>query len=126
MPERQKPLQRHQIVPILVVVMSGSCLFAQGTSLSLASGSGTQGGSVALNLSMTASGNAPSGVQWKLSYPTSDVSSLSTAAGPALTAAGKAVNCSAASGSITCLASGMNANPIGNGVVAVVTVNLTP
>ena len=64
-------------------------------------------------------------MQWTLSYSASDIVSVNISAGAALTAVGKTVTCSSGTGSVTCLASGMNANPIGNGVVAVVAVQLS-
>src|SRR5688572_20266480 len=126
MPDPKQRSPQLHLVALFTVLASGNCLFAQNSSLSLGSGLGVRGGSVSLNLSLTVSGSAPSALQWKLSYATSNVSSISIAAGPALTAKAKGVNCRSTSGSIICLASGTNANTIGSGVVAVVTVNLTP
>src|SRR5262249_46852537 len=54
-----------------------------------------------------------------------DLLSLTAVAGPALTAAGKTLQCNSASGSVRCMASGSNNTTIGNGVVAIVTANLT-
>src|SRR5437016_5865615 len=93
-------------------------------SLSLASGTAVQGGSVSLNLSLSAS--TASALQWTLSYAAADVASVSVAAGPALTAAGKTIQCSTGIGSTICLAWGMNSTVIANGVVAVVTATLAP
>ena len=108
------------------VLLMTSSAQSQTASLSLRSGSASRGGSVALNLGLSASGAGPGSLQWTLSYPTSDVVSLSTTVGAALTAAGKSLNCSPKSGSVTCVASGINGNGIANGVVAVVTVTLSP
>src|SRR5581483_6846671 len=85
------------------------------------------GGTVALSLSLSSSAPVPpSALQWTLTYATSDVLSISAAAGPVLTAAGKTITCQAGSGTLSCLASGMNGSTIANGVAAVVTVTLTP
>ena len=101
-----------------------TCIFAQGSSLTLDSGSSVKGGSVSLNLSLTGgNGGAPAGLQWTLAYPSSDLS-LSILPGPALTAANKTLTCAASTGQLTCVASGMNATTIGDGVVAVVTANV--
>ncbi|HTX35795.1 MAG TPA: putative Ig domain-containing protein, partial [Bryobacteraceae bacterium] len=71
---------------------------------------------------MTAgSGGSPAGLQWTLTYPSSDITSFSVAAGSALTAAGKTLSCGSGTGQVICVASGINANTVGNGVVAVVT-----
>jgi uncharacterized protein (TIGR03437 family) len=98
---------------------------AQNTSLTLASGSAVKGGVLSLNLSLSAAASAPAGLEWTLSYPASDVVSLSMAAGPALSAAGKTLNCSSAVGAVTCLAAGANANTIASGIVAVATATLS-
>ncbi len=77
-----------------------------------------------MNLSLTIGGTkGPAGLQWTLSYP-SDVTSLTIAAGPALTGASKSLSCSTGAGSLTCVASGMNANQIAAGTVAVVTATI--
>ena len=97
---------------------------AGSDSLALSSGTAAANGTVALSLVLTSpAGNEPSDIQWKLTYPPASVVSISANSGPALTAAGKALNCFGAAGQFACLASGMNAGIISNGTVAVV--NLT-
>jgi hypothetical protein len=113
---------KQRIILFLLFLLSGSFAFSQ-TTLNVASGSAVQGGSVPLNVSLTAS-ISPAALQWTVSYAPGDVASVSIAAGAALTAAGKTITCNAISGSTTCVAAGMNANTIGNGAVAVVTVTL--
>jgi uncharacterized protein (TIGR03437 family) len=66
-------------------------------------------------------GNQPAAIQWTLSYPAPSVVNFAVTAGPALTAAGKILNCSANSGAYTCIAAGINANLIANGIVGIVT-----
>ncbi len=119
-------LARRQIRLLLPVLLSGSSVFAQSPALSLASGSAIKGGSLSLNLSLTSGTSAPAGLEWTLSYPVNDIISLSVSSGPALAAAGKTLNCNASAGAVMCLASGLNANTIASGVVAVVTANLSP
>ena len=121
-----RTLAKHQIVALLAMLLSGSFAYAQGPSLSLASGSALKGGALSLNLSLNAATSIPAGLQWTLSYSPSDISSLSATAGPALTGAGKTLNCNSSTGSVMCLASGMNATNINSGVVAVVTATLSP
>src|SRR6202011_4321989 len=105
---------------------SGSFAYSQTPSLTLSAGSGAQGSSVPLNLSLNApTGQAPTALQWTLSYAPGNIVSVNLVNGAALTGAGKTLNCTAQVGSVACLASGMNANSIGNGVVAVVTVTLS-
>jgi uncharacterized protein (TIGR03437 family) len=95
------------------------------TMLSLSSGSAIPGGSVSLTLVLTiVSGAAPAGLQWTLSYAAGDVVSVSTVAGAAITGAGKTLYCNPKSGSVTCIATGMNTTAMSSGVVAVVTLGL--
>jgi len=108
----------------LSVLCLGGSAFAQAPSLSLASGSAVRGGSIPLNLSLTAGTSAPAALQWMLSYPANDITSLSISAGTALTSAGKTLSCSPGAGSITCVASAANPNTISSGVVAVVTATI--
>lgn len=96
------------------VLQSGAQQFA----LSLNSASASPGSTVTLNVSALASGGAKAAaLQWTMNYP-AVLSSLSTEAGPAASAAGKSVSCAVNSGSTTCVAFGMNANTLGDGVVA--------
>jgi len=106
-------------------------LFGQGlpgqVSLALSSGSANLSGTVSLNLNITSTpGNEPAGVEWTLAYPAGDVVPTDVAAGSALIAAGKSISCNGRIGTITCLGVGFNANPIPDGVVAVVTLSLAP
>src|SRR5689334_1728735 len=97
---------------------------AQADSLALSSGVAAANGTVSLNLSVTSlAGNEPAGVQWTFTYPAASVTSISATIGAASTAASKILSCSAATGSYTCIVSGMNTTIISNGVVAVL--NLT-
>ena len=118
-------LTRYQIGIFLAALLLGSSAYAQGPSLSLASGSAVKGGTLSLNLSLNAAANAPAGLQWTISYAPADITSLSAVAGPALTAAGEALNCISGGGSLTCLATGMTDSTISSGVVAVVTATLS-
>lgn len=107
-------------------------LYGQGfsfrqVSLALSSGSANLSGTISLNLSVTSTpGNEPAGVQWTVAYPAGDVVLAGVDAGSALTAAGKSVYCNGAIGTITCLGVGLNADPINNGIAAVVTFSLAP
>lgn len=111
-----------RIAVVLPVLWWCSCACAQAPFLSLASGSVVKGGSIALNLSLSvSSGSEPAGLQWALSYPLSDITSLNIVAGPALATGNKTLTCVSSAGLLNCLATGMNASGIGSGVVAVVT-----
>ncbi len=111
--------------------MSGVTAFCQSDALALSSGAASPGGAVSLNLSLSsASGSQPAGVEWTLAYSPSNIVSISASAGAAATAAGKSLSCTGSSGSYMCFLTGLspgglNANPIENGVIAVVTATLS-
>ncbi len=98
----------------------------------MSSGTVPPGGSTSLSLSLTSqAGSQPAGLQFTLVYSPTDIVSLTASIGTAATAAGKSLSCAGSPGSYTCLltgvsAAGLNANPIQNGVVVVVTATLSP
>jgi hypothetical protein len=94
-------------------------------SLSLTSGSAGSDGQASLNLNLTSpAGNEPTAIQWTVTYPLSNVVSLSVAEGPAASAAGKTLNCVAGAESYTCMLSGSNMTIMSNGPVAVVSLTM--
>ena len=103
---------------IIILVSTG---FLRGQTLSLSSATASSAGTVTLNLTLAGGGNSASALQWTLQYPAA-VSTISASAGSALTSTGKGLTCQAASGSYSCIASGMNTSPIGDGVVAMIQV----
>jgi hypothetical protein len=111
----------------MLVTMAAS----PSASLALSSSAATPGGTVPLNLSLTsASGSQPAGIEWTFTYSPSAIVVISAAPGAAATAAGKSLACSGSSGTYMCFltgisSSGLNANIIGNGVVAVLTVTVS-
>ena len=112
------------LILVLITPFNGS---AQNVALSLASGAGSPGTLVTLNVSLNAAiGNQPAGVQWTLNYSGGDFSSVGFAAGGAATAAGKSVSCSSGSGTSTCVVWGVNSTLIQNGVVATITFTISP
>jgi len=78
---------KQRIAFFLFCFLLGSLAFSQTSSLSLSSGSAVEGGSVSLNLSLSASGGAPAGLQWTLSFVPTDATSVVVAAGAALSGA---------------------------------------
>jgi uncharacterized protein (TIGR03437 family) len=74
---------------------------------------------------MTASGESPSAIQWNLNFSTVDIVSAQVSAGPSAAAGGKIVQCVPKAFGMTCLATGLNANLIPEGIVAVATFQLT-
>jgi hypothetical protein len=105
----------------LILALAATCR-AQADALSLSSGSGISGGIVTLQVSLnSAPGAEPAALQWAVNYPAAAVSGFTAAAGPAATAAGKSIVCSGG----TCLAYGLNAQPIQNGIVATLAFQLS-
>src|ERR1035438_5573896 len=105
---------KQRIAFFLFCFLLGSLAFSQTSSLSLSSGSAVEGGSVSLNLSLSASGGAPAGLQWTLSFVPTDATSVVVAAGAALSGASKTLTCNSVSGSVTCMAIGATDSTIGN------------
>ncbi len=60
-----------------------------------------------------------------MTYSTASVTSISVTATASATAAGKSISCAGGASAYTCIAFGLNANTIANGVAAVVTVTLS-
>ena len=111
----------------MFVAAAASQAVAQQVAVSLGSGSTVPGGAVGMNISLVNSGGAsPAGVQWTMSYSSSVVSSVSVVTGSGATTAGKSATCSSATGTTTCLLSGMNQTILGNGVLALATFTISP
>jgi hypothetical protein len=89
------------------------------SSLALSSTGATSTAVGSLSLTLASAGNQPAGLQWTFTYPSS-MTGISVVAAPALLAAGKSVNCKGNASAYTCVASGMNSNVIGNGVLATI------
>src|SRR6476646_780150 len=94
---------------------------AAASLLSLPTVAGAPGSTVDLPISFTSGTGTTAGLQWTFAMPPGAVS-FTVQGGPAATAAGKSLYCQ---GNI-CLLTGLNANTIGNGVVATVSVTLSP
>ena len=105
---------------LFVLLLLAGAAYGQSLNLALSSGSTVPGGAVSLNLSLASIGQtSPAGLQWKLTYSAADISSIQMIAGPAATAAGKSISCTGASGSYTCLLTGLNQSVMADGVVAI-------
>jgi hypothetical protein len=112
------------IATLFTVLFMAHVSFGQSDSLALASGTTAANGTVSLNLVLTSpAGNEPAAVQWTVTFPAGNVTAISEAPGSSATSAGKTLSCASGSGTYTCVASGLNANIITNGPLAVV--NLT-
>src|SRR3954451_17028312 len=114
---------------ITVAFLLMNAAFGQTSTLVLTSSPSALalGNTVNLTLSLTSQpGSEPAALEWTMGYSPSMVTNLAVSTGPALTAAGKTVACSGASTGYTCVASGLNANSIANGVIATLAVTLAP
>jgi hypothetical protein len=118
-------------VAAVIVLVSSTRAFGQADALALSSAVVPPGGTASLNLSLTSpAGSEPAGLEWTLIYSTSAITNITATIGAAGTAAGKVLSCSLSPGSYTCFVtglstSGLNANIIQNGVVAVVTATIS-
>ncbi len=96
-------------------------------SLGVSSASGAPGTNVTVNVSLTSpAGSEPSALQFRLNWPVAQITSATVAAGASAVAAGKNASCTSAAGSVTCLLWGVNATEMANGVVAAVTLAISP
>src|SRR5215469_2676304 len=99
-------------------------LFGQ-SSLALSSGTAVLGGPASLNLTFnSSSGNQSAALEWTINYPAASITALSATAGAALNSSSKSLSCRDTGGGYTCIAAGMNANPIPDGVVATISISL--
>jgi hypothetical protein len=111
-------------LPLLVLLVHGGN--AQ-TCLSVSTAAIAPGDTADLEISLTSPPETPlAALQWTFDYPSSAIRSLTVTDGAAAKAAGKTVICSGSATANTCLVVGANANTIGNGVVAKLTVALAP
>jgi hypothetical protein len=97
---------------------------AQSLTVSLAGP--PMGNTVLLNLVLsTPSGvEQPAAIEWAFSYSSDAITSFSVIAGPALTASQKSLFCNGNATNYICLAAGLNALTISDGLVATVSVTL--
>ncbi len=104
--------------------LAGYGSIAQASDLSLSSAVVNPGGTATLSATLTVSGTAPAGLEWRISYSTSQISAISITPGPATSAAVKTLSCASGSGVATCIVTGMNTNALASGVVAYVTATI--
>src|ERR1017187_5496109 len=115
-----------RFILLTALLLPLSNLLQAQTSLALSSAIATPGGTAALNLSLSSPPSSPLvAVQWTFNYPAASVASLTAAAGPALSSAGKTLSCAGGAGSYTCAAWGLNSSAISDGVVATLSVTLS-
>jgi uncharacterized protein (TIGR03437 family) len=123
-----RKLSLSKVVVLCAAAAAANCVFAQGSSLALASGSGAPGGTVALNLNFQPGGAQATGIQWALIFPSADISSVTVAATSTATSAGEILSCSSAAGHVNCLMINLSSNTVvvPSGVIAVATFHISP
>jgi uncharacterized protein (TIGR03437 family) len=97
--------------------------------LALSLDSASKGGHVVVDLNFSSTAPAktqPVGLEWALAFDAKSVANISVAPGAGAIAAGKSIACYFAAGTYTCVATGLNANPIPNGLIAQMTVSFSP
>src|SRR5579871_734288 len=113
-------------IPVLFLgVASVGTTYAQ-VGLTMASGAGAPGSAVVLNLTLADNSAAPASIQWAMSYSTTDFSSMSVVVGAQGTAASKSLTCNNTAGNSSCVLWGLNNNTISSGVIATVTLTISP
>ena len=116
------------VIPISLVcaLFPETLLYGATSTLSLGNGSGARSQNVSLPLAFVGSGNETSGLEWDLTYSTTDFSAVSVSVGPAATAAAKSLVCASPSaGRYKCLLIGLNRTLLGDGVVATATLTVS-
>ncbi len=80
-----------------------------------------------MNLSLSAAGSGqPASLEWTLNYSATDFSSAGVEVGPAAAQASKSVSCQNQTGSLTCMLWGLSSGIVSDGVVATVSLNVSP
>src|ERR1700722_13906593 len=98
--QMQKSVLSSCLTIITALIGATSNVSLAQSTLFLSSDVTSQGGTVALSLSLTSpTGSEPTGIQWTLSYPAASIASISVTAGPALISAGESITCAAHAGS---------------------------
>src|SRR5438045_5421820 len=97
---------------LCIAAASPDSALAQGSSLTLASGAGAPGASVALNLNFQANGTQATGIQWTLNFSSTDISSVTVAASSTATGSGEVLSCSNAAGHVNCLMINLASNTV--------------
>ncbi len=102
-----------------------SVCFAQDVTLALSSAPGRPGFGVILSLTLNHTGrDSPASVQWTIHYSVRDFTALTLSPGPA--AENKFLSCVQRAGSATCILWGLNSTSIPDGVVANVSLTISP
>ena len=104
-----------------------SPLRADSGLLALSQDAAPNGGRVVLDVNFTSANQSQAaGLQWALAYSARSVANISVAPGAGAIGAGKSVACYQLNSTYSCLAAGLNSNPMQSGLLAQVTVTFAP
>jgi len=118
-------MERRWII-VLPLIIGPATAVAQ-TTLSVVPGSAIAGGTGSLSISIAStSGYAPAALEWTFVYSASTFGDITLEAGAAAAADGKTVACAYSTGSVRCIAWGLNNKTISNGVAATVSFAVSP
>ena len=110
---------------LLLLLLLAASAFAQSV-LSLGSASGAPGSTVLLDLTFDSGPSIVAGLQWTLTYSPADIVAIHVAAGPASSSSGQTLTCASGAGAVECLLVSPTGKTVSSGVVAVVTLQLSP
>jgi hypothetical protein len=107
-------------ISLACALSSETLLYGATSTLSLGNGSGARSQNVSLPLAFVGSGNETSGLEWDLTYSTTDFSATTVSVGPDATAAAKSLLVCASPSAVryNCVLIGLNRTLLGDGVVA--------
>ncbi|MES1261237.1 MAG: hypothetical protein ABUS49_05810 [Acidobacteriota bacterium] len=111
---------------LVAALICSAAPIARATDLSLSSAVTSAGGSATLSLALNVTAAAPAALQWNIAYAPAQLSGVSITAGPAASSAAKTLSCVSSAGGANCILAGLNATPLGSGVVAYVSATLSP
>lgn len=105
---------------LLALILAPIGIMEAASTVSLSSsGSGAPGANVSLTLSiLNSAGSSPTALQWKVSYPGSDLAFVSASASTQSAAGGKLVLCYPSGGGQSCVLYGNNQTVLDSGAVA--------
>lgn len=112
---------------VAIVIAFAASARAQQIALSLDSATATTGGAATLTLSDTYTGSTRAvALQWTVTYPTADITSVNGSTNPADTAMGKTIACNGSNGNTVCVLTGLNDTVITAGSIAAMTFQVSP
>lgn len=119
-------MRHHNLGYVALSLTFMSVGFAQNAALTLGSAAAPAGSSISLPITFVNQAAQVASLQWTLSYSAAVFPVITAVAGPAAVSAGKSVDCAVVTpGQYRCIVSGLNNTPVGDGVVANVTLSVS-